>query len=84
MTKISPKAKITSKKQKVLKCVAFLTGDEDRLNVNRTSKNTLVLINVLNNTTLFLDYLPHKIQFTKEKINTQKTLVLSREVNTLP
>ena len=47
MTKISPEAKITSKKQRVLKCFAFLTGGEDRLHVNRTAKNTLVLINVL-------------------------------------
>ena len=66
MTKISRKAKITSKKQKVLKSVAFLTGGEDRLNVNGTAESTLVLINVLNNTNLFLDYQPHKIQFTGE------------------
>ena len=32
---------------------------------------------------LFLDQLPIKIQFTKKK-KTLKTLVLSREVNTLP
>ena len=66
MTKISRKAEITSKKQKVLKSVAFLTGGEDRLNVNGTAENTLVLINVSNNTNLFLDYQPHKIQFTRE------------------
>ena len=59
MTKISPEAKITSKKQKVLKSVVFLAGEKDRLNVNGTAKNTLVLINVLNNTNLFLDYQPH-------------------------
>ena len=54
--KISPKAKITCKKQKVLKCVAFFTGGEDRLDVNRTAKNTLVLINVLRiQRSLFLD-----------------------------
>ena len=35
------------------------------------------------NTTLFLDYLPHKIQFTKENI-ILKTLVLRREAITLP
>ena len=35
------------------------------------------------NITLCLDQLPLKIQFTKEK-RTLKTLVLSREVNTLP
>ena len=76
-------AKITSKKQKVLKSVVFLTGEEDRLNVNGTAKNTLVLINVLNNTHLFLDYQPHKIyiKFTRESI-TLKTLVPSREENT--
>ena len=34
-------------------------------------------------TTLFLDYLPHKIQFAREKI-TLKTMFLSREANTLP
>ena len=73
-------AKIASKKQKVLKSVVFLTGEEDRLNVNGTAKNTLVLINVLNNTNLFLDYQP---QFTRESI-TLKTLVPSGEVNTLP
>ena len=33
------KNNLTSKKQKVLKCVAFLTAGEDRLNVNRTVKN---------------------------------------------
>ena len=66
MTKISRKAKITSKKKKVLKSVTFLKGGEDRLNVNGTEKNTLVLINVLNNTNLLLDYLPHKIQFTRK------------------
>ena len=38
------KAKITSKKQKVVKCVAFLTGGEERLNVNRIGKDTLILI----------------------------------------
>ena len=83
MTKISRMAKITSKKQKVLKSVVFLTGEEDRLNVNGTAKNTLVLINVLNNTNLFLDYQPHKIQFTRESI-TLKTLVPSGEMNTKP
>ena len=46
LTKISPYVKITSKKQKVLKCVASLTGDEGRFDVNRNAKNTLVLINV--------------------------------------
>ena len=52
--------------------------------VNRTAKNMLVLINVLRiQRSLFLDYLPHKIQFTKEEI-TLKTLVLSPEANTLP
>ena len=35
------------------------------------------------NITLYLDQLPLKIQFTKEK-RTLKTLVLSREANTLP
>ena len=35
------------------------------------------------NITLCLDQLPLKIQFTKEK-RTLKTLVLSREANTLP
>ena len=35
--------KNTSKKQKVVKCVAFLTGGEDRLNVNRIGKDTLVI-----------------------------------------
>ena len=35
------------------------------------------------NITLYLDHLPLKIQFTKEK-RTLKTLVLSREANTLP
>ena len=35
------------------------------------------------NITLCLDQLPLKIQFTKEK-RTRKTLVLSREANTLP
>ena len=34
------KNNLTSKKQKVLKCVAFLTAGEDRPNVNRTVKNT--------------------------------------------
>ena len=54
--KISPKAKITCKKQNVLKCVAFLTGGEDQLVVNRTAKNTLVVINVLRiQRSLFLD-----------------------------
>ena len=33
----------TSKKQKVLKCLAFLAGNEDRLKVNETAQNTLVL-----------------------------------------
>ena len=78
MTKISRKAKITSKKQKVLKSVVFLTGGEDRLNVNGTAKKTLVLINVLNKTNLFLDYQPHKMQFTRENI-ALKTLVPSGE-----
>ena len=34
------KNNLTFKKQKVLKCVAFLTAGEDQLNVNRTMKNT--------------------------------------------
>ena len=34
-------------KKKVCKYVAFLTGGEDWLNVNRPRKNTLVLIKVL-------------------------------------
>ena len=33
--------------KKVRKFVAFLTGGEDWLNVNRPGKNTVVLINVL-------------------------------------
>ena len=82
LTKISRKAKITSKKQKVRKSGAFFKGGEDQLNVNGTAKNTLVLINVLNNTNLFLDYQPHKTQFTRENI-TLKTLVLRGEANTL-
>ena len=41
--KISRKTCINSKK-KVRKYVAFLTGGEDWLNVNRPVKNTLVLI----------------------------------------
>ena len=41
------KGKTKFKKQKVLKCVAFLTGGEDWLSVNRAAKNTLVLIKVL-------------------------------------
>ena len=45
--KIGRKAEIKSKKQKVLKCVAFFTGGKDWFNVNRTAKNTLVLIKVL-------------------------------------
>ena len=36
-TKISSKAKITSKNQKDLKCVASFTGGEDRFDVNRAA-----------------------------------------------
>ena len=74
---------MTSKKQKVLKCVASLTGDEDRFDVNRNAKKTLVLINVLRIQPYSLISSPHIIQLTKEKI-TLKALVLSREANTLP
>ena len=68
LTKISPKAKITSKEQKVLKCVAFVTGSEDWFNVNRTAKNTDKLFE---NIILCLDQLPLKIQFTLGKENTE-------------
>ena len=44
--KISGKTYINSKK-KGPKYVAFLTGGEDWLNVNRPAKNKLVLIKVL-------------------------------------
>ena len=44
--KISQKTQINSEK-KVRKYVAFFTGGEDWLNVNRPAKNTLVLIKVL-------------------------------------
>ena len=49
LTKLSPKAKITYKEQKLLSQMRYilLTGCEDRLNVNQTAKHTLVLINVL-------------------------------------
>ena len=59
------KAKITSKKQKVLKCVAFLAGAEDRLHVNRTEKNTLVLINVLRIQPYSL--ITHRIKFNLQR-----------------
>ena len=59
------KAKITSKKQKVLKCVAFLTGAEDRLHVNRTEKNTLVLIDVLRMQPYSL--ITHRIKFNLQR-----------------
>ena len=45
--KISRETLTNSKKEKVRKHVAFLTGGEDWLNVNRPGKNTLVLIKVL-------------------------------------
>ena len=48
-------AAITSKKQKVLKCVAFLTGGEDRLNVNRKCEELAGSDKLFENTTLFLD-----------------------------
>ena len=88
--------------------VAFLTGCEDWLNVNRSAKkhaggqNLSKNINnffkkgpqirciphggsdiSFENITLCLDQLPLKIQFKKGK-RTPKTLVLSREANTLP
>ena len=59
------KAKITSKKQKVLKCVAFLTGAKDRLHVNRTEKNKLVLINVLRIQPYSL--ITHRIKFNLQR-----------------
>ena len=46
LTKISPK-KITSKKNKRSSNALHSAREEDRLNVNRTAKNSLVLINVL-------------------------------------
>ena len=59
-------------------------GGEDWLNVNRPVKNTLVLKKVLRiEPYVCFDQLPLKIQFIKEK-RTMKTLVLSREANTLP
>ena len=66
LTKISRKAKINSKKQRVLKCVAFLTGGEDWLNVNRTANNTLVMIKVLRIQPYSL--ISYRIKITKEKI----------------
>ena len=82
LTNISLKAKITSKKQ-VLKWVAFLTEGEDRLNVNRTAKNTLGLINLLRIQHYSLTN--YRIQFNlQRKKIILKTLVLSREANALP
>ena len=46
---------MTSKKQKVLKCVASLTGDEDRFDVNRNAKKDAGSDKRFENTTLFLD-----------------------------
>ena len=46
-------AKITSKKQKVLKCVTFLTGGEDCLKSN--CEDHAGSDKLFDNTTLFLD-----------------------------
>ena len=74
-------AKITSKKQ-VLKWVAFLKEGEDRLNVNRTAKNTLDLINLLR--IQHYSLINYRIQFyLQRKKIILKTLVLSREANAL-
>ena len=80
MTNISLKAKITSKKQ-VLKWVAFLTEGEDRLNVNRTAKNTLINLLRIQHYSLINYRIQFNLQRKKLKL---KTLVLSREANALP
>ena len=73
---------MTSKKQKVLKCVASLRGDEDRFDVNRNAKNTLVLINVLRIQPYSL--ISYRMKFSYKGKDDTKTLVLSGEANTLP
>ena len=68
----------------VFKYIAVLTGGDEWLNVNRlTCEEHAGSDKSFENITLCLDQLPLKIQFTKEK-RTLKTLVLSREANTLP
>ena len=68
-------------KTKGSQCVAFLTGGEDRLNVNRTAKNTLVLRNFLRIQPYFLTN--YRIEFNLQKKRIiLKTLVLSWEANT--
>ena len=84
--KISRKTKINSKK-KVRKYVAFLTGGDHAglAQSKSTCEEHAGSDKSFENITLCLDQLPLTIQlqFTKEK-RALKTLVLTREANTLP
>ena len=83
-TKISPKAKITYVEQKVLSQILYIPHEGRRpAQCKSNCQEHAGSDKRFENTTLFLDQLPHKIQFTKEKI-TLKILVLSREAKTLP
>ena len=82
LTKISRKAKLNSKKQMVRKCVAFLTGRWGLAQRKSNCKEHAGSDKTFENITLFLDLLPPKIQFKKEK-RTLKTLDLSQETNKL-
>ena len=65
LKEISRKAKINSKKQKALKFVVYLSGGEDWLIVDRTAKNTLVLIKVFR-------IRPYALISYRIKINSQR------------
>ena len=70
--KPSRKAKINSKKQKVLKCVAVLPGHSSRVGwglaqCKSNCEEHAGSDKSFENKTLFLDELPLKIQLTKEK-----------------